>query len=123
MDRVQRDEMVREATVALVLETRREYLAAGASPLDHWSHLHDRLLVAARTSETVDQAVTAYRRGLRLGAPSSGSSGEMVRLVRVVDADHRDALDLIESEIGLVIAMARLEADRRRDAATGGVAG
>jgi hypothetical protein len=119
MDAVQRAEAIRDAAVALVLETRREYLAAGASPLDHWSHLHDRLLVAARTCETTEQLVTAYRRGLRLGAPSSGSSAEAVRLVLAADVEHRAALELIESEIGLVIAKARLEAERRRDAAAG----
>lgn len=120
MDRVQREEAVREAAVTLVLEARREYLAAGASPLSHWDHLHDRLLVAVRTSETMDQAVTAYRRGLRLGAPSSGSSAAMMGAVRAADADAREALDLIETEIGLVIAMARLESERRRDAREGG---
>lgn len=119
MDEVQRSEAVREAVVALVLEARREYLAAGANALDHWNHLHDRLLVAVRTSETIEQAVTAYRKGLRLGAPSSGSSAEAVRLVRAADADAREALDLIESEIGLVLALARVESERRRDAAAG----
>jgi hypothetical protein len=120
MDAVQRSEALREAVVALVLETRAEYLRSGANALDHWNHLHDRMIVAARTSENIEQLVTTYRRMLRLGAPSSGFSAEAVRLAQAADADPRDALDLIESEIGLVIAMSRLEAERRRDAAING---
>jgi len=34
--------------------------------------------------------------------------------VSAADADARHALDLIESEVGLVMARARLEAERRK---------
>jgi hypothetical protein len=36
--------------------------------------------------------------------------------VSAADADARNALDLIESEVGLVMARARLEAERRKAA-------
>jgi hypothetical protein len=39
-----------------------------------------------------------------------------VRLAQAVDADGQEFLDLVESEVGLVMARARLEAERRRDA-------
>jgi hypothetical protein len=51
---------------------------------------------------------------LQLGAPSSASSSAAVALVSAADADARHALDLIESEVGLVMARARLEAERRK---------
>jgi hypothetical protein len=51
---------------------------------------------------------------LQLGAPSSASSNAAVALVSAADADARHALDLIESEVGLVMARARLEAERRK---------
>jgi hypothetical protein len=53
---------------------------------------------------------------LQLGAPSSASSSAAVALVSAADADARHALDLIESEVGLVMARARLEAERRKAA-------
>ena len=116
MDAVQRDEAVRDAAVNLVMELRSEYLRAGASALDHWDHLQSRLIFALRSSETIEQAVTAYRMRLQLGAPSSGSSSAAVALVDAADVDARHALDLIESEVGLVMARARLEAERRKAA-------
>lgn len=116
MDEVQRSEAVRDAAVNLVMELRSEYLRAGASALDHWDHLQSRLIFAVRTSESIEQAVTAYRMRLQLGAPSSSSSEAAVRLVDAADADARQALELIESEVGLIMARARLEAERRKAA-------
>lgn len=116
MDRGQRAEAVRDAVVGLVLELRGEALAAGMSPLTHWDQLHDRMLVAARSSESIETFVTTTRRGLRLGVPSSGSSAAAVTLAEAADADAQEAIELIESEIGLVFARARLEAERRKEA-------
>ncbi|MFA7295667.1 MAG: hypothetical protein WC211_00605 [Dehalococcoidia bacterium] len=107
---------VRDAAVAVMMATRSEYLRAGASALKHWDQLHDRFHLALRTSSTAQQLVTALRRGLRLSAPSSDSSAAAVALTDAMDADPTAYMDLLESEIGLVMARARLESERRRDA-------
>lgn len=105
---------VRDAAVAVMMATRSEYLAAGASALKHWDQLHDRLHLALRTSSTAEQLVTALRRGLRLSAPSSDSSAAAVDLVGAMDADPTQWIGMLEDEIGLVMARSRLEAERRR---------
>lgn len=107
---------VRDAAVAVMMATRAEYLSAGASALKHWDQLHDRLHLALRTSSTAEQLVTALRRALRLSVPSSDSSAAMVALADAMDADAPAYLDMLESEIGFVMAKSRLEAERRRDA-------
>lgn len=116
MDKEQQREAVRDAAVALVMETRAEFLASGASALTHWDQLHDRLLVSMRSSETVETLVTAWRKGLRLGAPSLPSSEASQRLVEAADADAQEMIEMLEAEIGLVMARARLEAERRKEA-------
>ena len=107
---------VRDAAVAVMMATRAEYLSAGASALKHWDQMHDRLHLALRTSSTAEQLVTSLRRGLRLLAPSSDSSAAAVELVSAMDADASACMDMLESEIGLVMARSRVEAERRRDA-------
>jgi cyanophycinase-like exopeptidase len=114
MDKAQQREAVRDAAVDLVMETRGEFLASGASPLSHWDQLHDRLLVAMRSSESIETLVTAWRRGLRLGVPSLGCSASAERLMSAADADAQEMIEMLEAEIGLVMARARLEADRRK---------
>ena len=116
MDRSQWKEAVRDALVIAVLDVRAEYLAAGASPLKHWDQLHAAVVVAARSSEDVETWVSTLRRRLNLSAPSPASSTSSVALTQTVDADTQEFLDLVESEVGLVMARARLEAERRRDA-------
>lgn len=107
---------VRDAAVAVMMATRAEYLAAGANALKHWDQLHDRLHLALRTSSTAEQLVTSLRRGLHLSAPSSDSSAAAIDLVTAMDADPSACMDMLESEIGLVMARSRVEAERRRDA-------
>ena len=107
---------MRDAAVALVMETRAEFLASGVSALTHWDQLHARLLVAMRSSETIETLITAWRRGLRLGVPSLGSSGAAEHLANMADADAQEMIEMLESEVGLVFARARLEAERRKEA-------
>ena len=116
MDRGQWKEAVRDALVLVVLDVRAEYLANGASPLKHWDQLHSAIVVAARSSEDVETWISMLRRRLNLSAPSAGSSTSSVRLAQAVDADGQEFLDLVESVVGLVMARARLVAERRRDA-------
>jgi hypothetical protein len=102
--------------VALLMELRRAYLAAGGSPLKHWDQITDRLRAAARTSATVPEWTTALMRSLQLGAPSRSLSSAIDALaVAVTEVGAAAWLDLLEREHGYVMARARLEAERRRE--------
>lgn len=105
----------RAQTVAVLLDLRAAYLANGASALKHWDQMLDRMRAAARTSASVEEWHTSMMRSLQLGAPSSGASSMLTTLVALVGPYRSEWLDLIEREHGLLLAMARLEAERRRD--------
>lgn len=109
-------EAVRHLTVFALLDLRTAYLANGASPLKHWDQILDRMRAAARTSASVAEWHSAMLRGLQLGAPTSAACSGLSELQSTVGAASGDFLDLIEREHGLLLAMARLEAERRRDA-------
>jgi len=104
------------ATRDMILEVRRMCLQRGASPLKLWDLLHDRTRAASRTCANAQELATNLMRNLQIAAPSSRLSHSMAAMaeaVRVVgDAPW---LDLLEREHGYVIAVARLEAERRRD--------
>lgn len=109
----------RQHTVALLVALRAEYLAAGASPLKHWDQLQDRVRIAARTSESAGQWVSALARSLGLGAPTKARSSATTTLCELVGDNKRDNaafLDQVEEECGLLMALAVQEATRRRAA-------
>lgn len=110
-------------TVALLLELRRAYLAAGASALKHWDQLQSRMLAAARTTDSVPEWLAAMCRSLQLGAPSSSTCSAASALQRaVVDGPGAAAwLDMVEREYSYLLAKARLEAERRREAKGAGL--
>jgi hypothetical protein len=112
----QRADAVRDAAVALLMEARAEYLANGANPLKHWDQLQDRLAAAMRTSGSAEQLVSTLRRGLNLSAPSSAFSNAATVLVGAMDADPMLWIGLLESELGYLMARARVEAERRKAA-------
>jgi hypothetical protein len=112
----QRADVVRDAAVALLMEARAEYLANGANPLKHWDQLQDRLAAAMRTSGSAEQLVSTLRRGLNLSAPSSSFSNAATVLVGAMDADPMLWIGLLESELGYLMARARVEAERRKAA-------
>lgn len=114
MDEGRRDRVL-DAVVALLMTVRGEYLAAGANALKHWQQIHDRALLATRTSERISEWGTTLAHELQLGSPSSSRSSALIALCDEVDADDAEALDLIESELQIVMARCRLEADRRRE--------
>lgn len=111
-------EEIRSALVALIMDVRREYLASpGCSPLKHWDQIQERLRAAARVSEGPEDLVTRLRSGLSLAAPSSSSSRALRRLVELVGPERRgrsELLRMIDREHSYVMALARLEAERRR---------
>jgi hypothetical protein len=103
-------------TVAVVLELRRQYLAAGANPLKHWQQLHDRLRMATRTTTSVAEWATRVQAGLQLGVPSSSLSSAVLLLEDEVACIPQPAwLDLLEREHAHVMALARKEAEDRRE--------
>jgi hypothetical protein len=112
----QRADAVRDAAVEMLLELRAEYLANGANAMKHWDQLHDRTLMALRTSANGEQLTSALRRGLNLSASSSRCSNAIDRFVRVLDADPMLWLGMMESEIGYLMARTRVEAERRKAA-------
>jgi len=112
----QRADVVRDAAVALLMEARAEYLTNGANPLKHWDQLQDRLAAAMRTSGSAEQLVSTLRRGLNLSAPSSAFSNTATLLVGAMDADPMLWIGLLESELGYLMARARVEAERRKAA-------
>lgn len=102
-------------TVNVMLELRSAYLAAGGSPLKHWSQLHDRLRMAARTSSGVPEWITKMTRSLQIGVPSSSLSSAVDALCHEVECIPQPAwLDLIEREHAYVMALTRLEAEDRK---------
>ena len=112
-------ERLRTKTVELLLDLRAEYLRTPqANALKHWELLQTRMLRGVRIAASVDEWETVMRRALQLGAPSLRSSTSLVDLsgaVREAGA-QREWLDLVTREYGLILAMARLASEKRREA-------
>lgn len=102
--------------VLVLLDLRAAYLADGGNVLRHWDQLLDRMRAAARTSSSMEEWHTSMCRSLQLGAPSSAASSTLSELVATVGIYRSEALDLVEREHGYLMAKARLEAERRKDA-------
>lgn len=115
MDEGRRDRIL-DRLVELMMEIRGEYLGAGANALKHWDQLHDRAMLAARTSERMSEWVSTLRRRLNLGSPSNSASRACLALCDEVDVDDSEALSMIEDELPYIMARCRVEADRRRAA-------
>lgn len=116
-------ERLRTLTVEFLLEVRRAYLMAGASPLKHWDQLQSRMLSAARRSATADEWTTAVLRGLQLpalgGSRKGGNSASRVLIDLTSTIREADGagewLDMIQREYGLLMAMTREAAEKRAD--------
>lgn len=106
--------IVEQKVVAWVLMVRAVYLATGASPLKHWDQIQERIRMAARTSETVAEWVTSVVRSLGLPAPGKECSSATVDLIAAVPAGESSVFfDHVESEYSYIMALARLESERR----------
>ena len=115
-----RKQALRAATVEVVLALRAAYLAADRKrALKHWTQIEERMRFSAKTSATPEEWVTAMKRGLQIGTTSSSLSSATVRLAdEVATLGPRGAsrwLDMIERELGYIVAMARLEAEDRAE--------
>lgn len=115
MDEGRRDRVI-DRTADLILVLRGEYLGSGANALKHWDQLEARAMLAARTSSRMSEWCSTLRRRLNLGSPSSSASSAMVALCAEVDADDDEALQIIEDEMGWIMALCRTEAERRKEA-------
>ena len=114
----QRGNLVR-LTRDVILDVRRMVLAEGRlSPLSHWDTILDRARAAERQCESVAEWVTKLCRDLQLPSPSRSLCSSMdVLILAVAEVGDTAWLDLIAREYGLIFARAKLEAERRRDAA------
>lgn len=112
-------ERLRTLTVEVVLAVRAEYLATpGVNVLKHWDQLQNRLRSAARTTATPEEWVTSLCRSLRLPSLHSASCSAVADLVHVV-TEKRCAdgwLAMIDAEYGWIMALARLSAEKTREA-------
>lgn len=107
-------ELLRRRTVNVLLAVRSEYLNAGANPLKHWDQIQDRLRTAARTSVDAPGWITALSRSLGLSAPSRARCLATDLLCGETADCASDWLDMVESEHGYLMALAMLEADKKR---------
>ena len=113
----QKKEKLRTLTVEVLLAARAAYLASGGNVLRHWEQIQDRARSAAGRSTTPEEWATKLYRGLQLPAPSSSGSRALVDLAAYVAEQSCAAwwLDLIDREIGYLMAMTRLCAEQRRE--------
>lgn len=119
----EKKERLRTLTVEFLMEVRRAYLMAGASPLKHWDQIQSRLLSAARRSTTADEWTTALLRGLQLPALGGSRKGGNNASRALIDltSEVRESgaasewLDMIQREYGLLMALTREAAERRSE--------
>lgn len=108
-------ERVRQATVVFLDAARRDYLkTTGANPLKQYEMVANRARSAARMSTSVEEWTSAALRGLKVASPSSWVSSAMVALREGVGARSAEWLDLVEREIGYLMAEVQLRVDNRK---------
>ena len=114
-------EKLRTATVEMLLEMRSAYLRTGqANALKHWEILQNRTRAAARTSASPEEWATKLQRDLQIPSLGKNASQALTDLVHEVTelGCRTDWLDLVEKEIGYLMAMARLTSEQRKEATT-----
>lgn len=119
------DEATREKLVTLTVEVllvmRSAYLQTGsANSMKNWEILQSRARAAARTSASPEEWATKLQRDLQVASLRSSSCQALVDLVHEVTERgcRSEWLDLLDREHGYLIALARLTAERRKEAAT-----
>ena len=106
------------ALVRWVLAARAEFLAQGASSLSHWEQIETRMRAAAKMTTTASEWATRTLRGLRIVGGNRSLSLATAHLVATVSDRPGALLDLIDRESAYVLALARIEAERRKRART-----
>ena len=116
-------ERLRTMTVEVLLTLRGMYLAeyGGSVAMKHWEHLQTRSQSAARRAANPDEWATLMLKGLRLQSLSSSASRALVDLGSTVKelGAQQQWLDMVEREMGLLMALARLTAEERAEARKG----
>ncbi len=111
-------EKLRTATVEVLLEMRSAYLRTGqANTLKHWEILQNRTRAAARTCATPEKWATKLQRDLQIQSLGKSGSQVLTDLVHEVTelVARTEWLDLVEKEIGYLMAMARLTSEQRKE--------
>lgn len=114
------EKTLRALLMEWLLALRREYLATGANAITHWDQLQTRMIAASRTTGTVAGWVSKVRYSLRLGAPSRDSSQCSTALERETQEERvkdADVLRLVERRAPMLVALARVTAEERKEAA------
>jgi len=112
-------ENLRTLTVEVLLAMRAAYLQTpGANALKHWVQIQERSHAAALTCSSPEEWCTKLQRDLRIQSLSSLASDSVVTLVHeVTERSARTVwLNLLEDELGYLMALCRLESERRKEA-------
>lgn len=115
-----RKQVLRAATVEVVLALRAAYLVADPKrALKHWTQIEERMRFAAKTSTSPEEWVTAMKRGLQIADTSRPLSLATTRLAdEVATLGPKGAsrwLDMVERELGYIVALTRQEAEDRAE--------
>jgi len=115
------------ATVAYLDEIRRDALAGDAvSPLKQYEMLQSRALLAAATAGSAEEWASAVARGLCVTRTMRGTNARLRDLVAAVQEQAKAQgvsvrratsrwLNQVHREIGYIIALLMLAAERRRE--------
>ena len=110
-------EHLTDLTVDVVLEVRRQYLAAGANALRHWDQITERVRSATRTTTGPEEWMTKLLRDLQIGSPSSATAAAIEALTETARKyGVRAWLALVEAEYAFIVARARRMAEERATA-------
>lgn len=107
-----------DLTVELLLALRSEYLRTGsANMLKHWDILQSRALSASKTCANPEEWATQIARKLQIPKLSADSSRCLVALANEVRERGcaADWLAMCEREAGMLMALCRLESERRKE--------
>lgn len=114
-------DLMRSLLVDLMIALRSQAHGEGASPLKTWDQLESRMLAAARTSSGWMEWPTKVKSGLKLAAPRKETSSAILALVQHLDAmgsvgmiTPTEFLQRVETEVALLIAMARDRTEKNR---------
>jgi len=86
------------------------------NPMKHWDQLTDRMRACARRAIGLEDWITMMLRSLQIASVDARFSSDVIALrVHVIKHGATAWLDLIDREWGYLQALARVEAERRRD--------
>ena len=113
----EKKEALRTKTVQVLLELRAAYLLLpSCQPLKHWQQIHDRMRMSARTCCSVAEWITRMHRSLGIGTLNKSLSLAIVELSDEVECiPDPEWLDLLDQEHAYIMALARLEAEDRKE--------